>query len=330
MNYDIISPYRLQSVYAQGALMISTIRSGEKVILLPKTIDYYQEELTTMLETERFSEAIELLDFLLKCRVDDPQTIEEWHNLLDWLRKAFDSSAIADADEPESDDEEITEQDLHKQRFYMKMVEDPGYVKRLLETVLQAGDLEQKMLAIEQLVVADHPKIDETLKQWLEQAALHPLIQYKVLQALRARGASGTLKLNRAGETVQVQIEDTPLDLIHFSASIAEVIDVLKAVCEVEDPSLVYFAEHIWKEFLAYRYGTSLYREMLEMSQTDAREWAAALHVAISASMTGDPVNVDSTDPDALSRYDLTASSLEHVQRRCEHLHTFLHNTFTL
>src|SRR5690606_36568358 len=136
-----------------------------------------------MLEKERFSEAIDLLAFLLECRVDDPQTIEEWQHLLDWLKKAFESSELVKAEEPMDDEEEISEQDLHKQRFYMKMVEDPGYVKRLLETVLHAGDLEQKMLAIEQLVVADHPQIDETLKQWLERAALHPLIQYKVLQA---------------------------------------------------------------------------------------------------------------------------------------------------
>src|SRR5690606_644728 len=123
---------------------------NDNVFLLPKTIDYYQEELTRMLETERFAEAVALLEYLLVCRSDDPVTEAEWQRLLDWLKTSF---SIEMGTAAEEEDEEVTESDLHKQRFYNKMAEDPGYVKKLLEIVLTHPDLEKKMLAIEQLTV---------------------------------------------------------------------------------------------------------------------------------------------------------------------------------
>lgn len=63
------------------------MRAGEKgnVILLPRTIDYYQMRLTRLLETDRFAEAAELLRFLLQCRTDDERTVEEWRMLLEWM-----------------------------------------------------------------------------------------------------------------------------------------------------------------------------------------------------------------------------------------------------
>ena len=54
-------------------------------MLLPKTIDFYQIEITRMLETERYEEAIALLRFLAKCDSGDIRTNEEWLALLAWL-----------------------------------------------------------------------------------------------------------------------------------------------------------------------------------------------------------------------------------------------------
>jgi hypothetical protein len=302
-------------------MFINDNRRHENVFLLPKTIDYYQEQLTSMLETERFGEAIQMLTFLLGCRTDDPQTMEEWSTLLDWLHATF--GATVD-EEPSSEEEELTEQDLHKQRFYAKMSEDPGYVKKLLETVLNHPDLEKKMIAIEQLVVAEHPQIDETLKRWMEKVELHPLIQYKVLQALRARGATGTVEINRSGEVVQLEIEDTPLDPVEDSEAIRQVIELVRRICESDYPSLVYFAEHTWREFLSFVYGTTLYKEMLEMSPDDTKLWAAALHYAVVVSMSGSPPSID-----AVIQYGLDETAQSRYEQRCEQLYGFIHHTFT-
>ena len=292
---------------------------NDKVFLLPKTIDYYQEELTRMLETEQFNEAAGLLQFLLTCQSDDPETGAEWQRLLDWLQTSFDLGSNQAEDEEE---EEITEDDLHKQRFYNKMSEDPNYVKKLLETVLSNPDLERKMLAIEQLIVADHPQIDDTLKRWIEQVDLHPLIQYKVLQALRARGATGKLKLRREDEAVVVEIGDTPLDLLHYAEPIQAVLERVKAVSENEQPSMVYFADQTWKEFLAYMYGSSLYTAMIDMPDKHITVWAAALHCAVVETMTGDkPRNISQL-------YRLDGEDEQRLAQYRELLFAFIRSTF--
>ena len=297
------------------------ISHKDKVYLLPKTVDYYQEELTTMLETERFSEAIQTLDFLLECQSDDPETAAEWRRLLDWLQTSFGSGQAESAHQEE--DEDITEEDLHNQRFYAMMAEDPGYVKKLLETVLNNPNLENKMIAIEQLIVAEHPQIDETLRRWIEQVDLHPLVQYKVLQALRARGTTGIVELERGGERVSVDIADTPLDLIQCAEPIQSVIERVKAVSEVDHPSLAYFADHTWKEFLAYSYGTSLYQQLSIMGMEEAEEWAAALHSAVVESMTG---NVSKEE--IFELYKINQQNEHRYEQHREQLFSFIHHTF--
>jgi len=302
--------------------MVFEKSSNDKVILLPKTIDYYQEELTRMLETERFSEAIELLTFLLECRSDDPQTSDEWHTLLAWLQSSF-SSLTEHEGGSDEEDVEITEQDLHKQRFYSKMSEDPGYVKKLLETLLSNPDLEQKMIALEQLAVAEHPNIDDTLKRWVEQVELHPLVQYKVLQTLRARGATGLVHLNRGGEQIELDIAETPLDMIHYAPRIQEVMDRVRAVSEQEHPSLVFFADHMWKEFLAFIYGTSIYKSLIAMEEDETDVWAAALHNAVVESMNG---NIHKED--VLDFYQIPEGASTRCEQHREQIAAFIRHTF--
>jgi hypothetical protein len=238
-----------------------------------------------MLETERYQEAVELLTFLLHCRTDDPQTTEEWQSLLGWLKTSLATDTV-EVEADTEDDVEWTEQDLHKQRFYSKMSNDPNYVKKLLETLLNEPKLDHKMNALEQLSVADHPQIDETLKRWLEQVDLHPIIQFKVLQTLKARSATGTLQLQRCGEQVQLQITDTPMDINEYPEGIQAVLRKIRATTEIDQPNLVYFVEHTWKEFLSYIYGTSIYQPMCTMKERSIRIWSSALHQAILETMS--------------------------------------------
>lgn len=299
-------------------VMAITDNRNDKVILLPKTIDYYQEEITRMLESERFAEAVRLLDFLLDCRSDDPRTHEEWQTLLDWLKTSF-----APQTNQEEEEDETTETELHKRRFYSKLSEDPDYVKKLLDTVLNDPDLKKKMLAMEQLSVAEHPQIDDTLKRWAETVALHPLIQYKVLQTLRARGASGKIELERDGERVVLEIGETPLDPIHYPEPVSHVLEKVKSVCEIDHPSLIYFAEHTWNEFIAYLYGTMLYRDMERMTEAEEGEWAAALHQAVVETLSG-----REPEEDVLQIYKLPGSSAMRIRRHLDRLNAFIRNTF--
>jgi len=294
----------------------------DNVILLPKTIDYYQEELTHLLETEKYEEAVQLLQFLLQCRNDDQQTSEEWNALLEWLRTTFVNYSELDVP-PDSDDEDITEKDLHKQRFYTKMSEDPNYVKKLLETILTDPRLDKKMVALEQLVIADHPQINDTLKRWLEQVDLHSLVQFKILKTLRERQCTGTVKLLRCGEQVEIDIEVTPLQLEDYPEGVQRVIHRIKEVSEIHHPNLTYFVEHTWQEFLAYIYGTSLYEPLRQMGIADIDVWAAALHQAVVETMTG------STDDETInSSYKLNADQYIQMEQAYERIKSFIASVF--
>ena len=103
--------------------------SRNNVILFPKTHDYYQIELTRMLESERYGEAIALLQFLLTCDGEDARIREEGDALLQWLVSAF-PEAERDAREldiPEGlagwtkstaeEESEETEQDILRRQF---------------------------------------------------------------------------------------------------------------------------------------------------------------------------------------------------------------------
>lgn len=286
----------------------------DKVILLPQTIDYYQEELTRLLETERYREAEELLSFLLNCRSFDPRTAGEWASLLEWLRTAFPADLAGDGEE-----EALTEQELHKQRISAKQAHDPNYVKRLLEVLLGDAPLARKMDALEQLAAADHPQIDDTLRRWLEQVDLHPLVQFKVLQTLCARGAGGTVRLHRCGETVDADIAATPLEIDDFPECIRAVASCVGEATEADQPNLIYFATHTWKEFLSYIYGTSLYKQLSGLDRGGIAAWAAALHWAVQEAMTGEAA------PDALfGLYRLSGDEVQTGQQAYETIKSFL------
>lgn len=291
-------------------------KEREKIILLPGTIDYYQEELTRMLESERYREAEELLSFLLSCRIGDPLTSEEWAYLLEWLRTSFarDPGAMA-----RDEDEDISERELHRLRIGAKAAQDPGYAERLLEILLGDFPPDRKALALEQLAVADHPQIDETIRRWLEQAELHPLFQFKALQVLSLRGAKGTVRLNRRGESVEVDISATPVDIGDFPGGMRAVLERIGAAAEAAQPNLIFFAEQTWKEFLSYIYGTSLYKRLSDPNRGEAEVWSAALHMAVLEAVSGkvDPAPL-------LERYGLDGDDLERFRQAYEAIKDYL------
>lgn len=253
----------------------------DNVILFPKTVEYYQVQLTRLLESEQYFEAIELLKFLLQCQDDDSQTYEEWKVLLEWLQTQFSTLSGEDEEDNESEHEILGRQ------IKSKSSEDPQYTKKLLDMLLQETSPDKKFLALDQLVFIEHAQINDTLKRWVETVDLHPLVQFKVLQTLKLREVSGEVHMQRCGEEVKVLIEQTPLTYEEYPEPICKVMDCVQKVSEINHPALSYFAEQTWKTFLSYTYGTTMYFQILNQEDSNVDVWAAALHCISIETMLG-------------------------------------------
>uniref|UniRef100_UPI00403EFBA7 hypothetical protein n=1 Tax=Paenibacillus sp. FSL R5-0519 TaxID=2921648 RepID=UPI00403EFBA7 len=261
---------------------------NNNIVLFPKTLDYYQIQLTVMLENERYGEAMKLLHFLLQCQGQEERHYDEWRALLEWLQAAFPqyeetSPAILEREE----EEEISEDDMARHHARMKLEQDDGYADKMLRTVMEEPLSEQTMLALEQLAYLDLPKIDEALTHWLKDKTLHPLLQFRVLQTLRRRGVQGMIQFTRGEEQVEVEIDTVPLKPEEFPLQIVQILERVADQTEVHEPTLFYFAQELWIQYVMAVYGTRDYISMLEENDSMTDIWAAALHMTVADSLGG-------------------------------------------
>ncbi|MFD1178695.1 hypothetical protein ACFQ3W_20675 [Paenibacillus puldeungensis] len=239
-----------------------------------------------MLETERYAEAVELLKFLLQCQGEDPRHYEEWQSLLDWLTDSFPMLQNEYAGEGEDFDPE-TEEKMARQHLEAKLAEDQNYAEKLLKAVMEKPLSEQTLLALDQLAYLDRPEVDDALIEWIHKKLLHPLLQYRVLQTLRRRGSSGLLSFIRGGEKVEIEIEAVPLKPEDFPYAVQAVLERVGNQTEIHDPTLFYFAQEMWSQFVMAIYGTMDYRSMLTDDDSVIDIWAASLHQTVAESLTG-------------------------------------------
>lgn len=287
----------------KGGALISGNHTNDKdnVVLFPKTLDYYQIELTRMLETERYSEASDLLKFLLQCQGQDPRLYEEWQTLLDWLTDAF---PMLQGDPSGSYENEAEgEEAMARQHVESKLAEDANYADKLLHVVMDKPMSEQTFLALEQLSYLDRPEVDGALITWLQRTKMHPLLQYRVLQTLRRRGAQGTIDFFRSGEHVEIDIESVPVKQEEFPQPIQAVLERVGNQTQVQEPTLFYFAQELWVQFVMGIYGTMDYKSLLSDEDAIIDIWAAALHHMVSDSL---PAGV--SDEEIRSLYGITDS----------------------
>jgi len=273
-----------------------------ELILFPKTIDYYQFELTKLLEKEAYGEAIRMLEFLVDCRPDDDRASAEWSTLLQWLRTEFPGAARA-ADEPEELGP-AGEEELLRAHVSAKTSKDKLYTKRLLESLSRAS-LDSQLLALEQLAYVTDDGVAEALKEKLADPQLHPFVGFKLLQTLAKLGFEGEATFGKLGEIVTVDVERTPPSAERFPEPLPQIVDRVRAAAEDEDPTVAEFAKRTWEEFLPYWYGTALYRELLRADEAAQDVWASALHAAVSRAMYGDAPAEELQD-----RYSITESLL--------------------
>ncbi|MHA7582119.1 hypothetical protein ACX12E_17275 [Paenibacillus vandeheii] len=261
---------------------------SNNIVLFPKTLDYYQIQLTVMLENERYGEAMDLLRFLLQCQGQEERHYDEWRALLEWLEAAFphyieDLPVVLE----EREEEEVSEEDMARQHARSKLEQDDGYADKLLRTVMEEPLSDQTMLALEQLAYLDRSEIDDSLTGWLKDKTLHPLLQFRVLQTLRRRGVQGIIAFTRGEEPVEVEIDTVPLRPEDFPLQIVQILERVADQTEVHEPTLFYFAQELWIQYVMAVYGTRDYMSMLEENDSMTDIWAAALHMTVADSLGG-------------------------------------------
>ncbi|MBY0013602.1 hypothetical protein H7K49_24280 [Paenibacillus typhae] len=258
-------------------------------MLFPKTLDYYQIQLTVMLESERYGEAMELLRFLLQCQGQEERHYEEWQSLLDWLEAAFPYDAgSTEADRAASSEEQdLKEEDMARILAKSKLEEDAGYPDKLLRKVMNEPLSEGTILALEQLSYLEGGHVDETLSNWLQKTPVHPLLQFRALQTLKKRGVQGVIRLARGSELAQIEIEAVPLQNEDFPPQVAQVMERVAEQAEVHEPTLYYFAQELWGQFIMSIYGSGEYRKLLDGGDELLDIWAGALHQLVSESLNG-------------------------------------------
>ncbi|RAW10556.1 MULTISPECIES: hypothetical protein [Paenibacillus] len=241
-----------------------------------------------MLENERYGEAMDLLRFLLQCQGQEERHYDEWRALLEWLEAAFPhyGEDLPEVRE-EREEEEISEEDMARQHARSKLEQDDGYADKLLRTVMEEPLSEQTMLALEQLAYLDRPEIDDSLTGWLKDKTLHPLLQFRVLQTLRRRGVQGIIAFTRGEEPVEVEIDTVPLRPEDFPIQIVQILERVADQTEVHEPTLFYFAQELWIQYVMAVYGTRDYMSMLEENDSMTDIWAAALHMTVADSLGG-------------------------------------------
>jgi len=266
------------------------------VYLLPAMVNEYRGRLTRLLESERFGEAHALLRFLLDCRGQDEHAYDEWRRLIEWLESVYPGLENRESEpaggtfsiEDGGAEEDLPDDEAAMRGLALQPRDDGGeQVRRVLEDLKQCPRLEQRLLALEKAVYLDDPDVDREILDWLRKEPMHPSMQFRALQTLRRRGATGRVLLDRAGERVELEIERTPLGMGDYPPAAGEVLERACRASEAFDPTLPIFARELWEEILRSLYGTSDYEWMAAGSEEAIDCWAAALHLAVQVAAYG-------------------------------------------
>jgi hypothetical protein len=272
----------------------------ENVILFPKTIDFYELELTRFLQLEQYGEALRLLAFLLQFPDVEANKHGQWEALQEWLQTMVPEAVFAPMD---SIEEELdNEEGLLRQAVAEKASGNAEYPEQLI-TMLGNGSIEQKLIAIEQLCYVDHEDVSPAIINWLKQSKLHPNIQFKALQTLKLRGEKGKACMSKNGSEICVEIEETPLNEDEFPQVIREMLGRLNEISEVDHPDFSFFAHETWNEFLVFAYGTPLYSQLLKQEEGAIDIWASSLHAVLQEMLFG---SLDQEE--IMEKYGITGS----------------------
>lgn len=270
---------------------ISDQEAKDNVYLFPSMLDQYQIQLTKMLEQEQYEEAKQLLRFLVTCQGDERQYAEEWKRLLEWLEQSFPTDGSQTF--VEGSDAKHEEYILRKAALNeMNRGNTEDAIKKIMAALHEIPAIDQQLLLLERAMFIESDLIDQRLVDWIEQNEhLHPIVQFKALQTLNQRGVKGTIQLNRLGELVTLEINDTPLELNEFPNSVNAILHKAITALELIDVTMPHLAEELWAECLQCLYGTRSYQWMLEEDESIEDCFAAALHHTIQLIVYGQVID---------------------------------------
>jgi hypothetical protein len=271
----------------------------DNVILFPKTVDFYEQELTRFLQTEQYEEALQLLAFLLHFPNLETGKHGQWEALQGWLQTMAPEAVFPSGEALEENLE--GEEELLRLIVAEKTSGNAAYPDKLI-SMLKEGSMEQQLTAIEQLAFVEHEDISRMLRDWLSEVKLHPSIQFKVLQTLKQRGDKGYICMPKNGEEACVEIEETPLSPEEFPAIVRDMLRRVSEVSEVDHPDFSFFAEQTWNDFLSFAYGTSMYTELLSEKEGSIDIWASSLHAVLQEMLFG-TIN----QAELMEKYGITA-----------------------
>ncbi|NBI28806.1 hypothetical protein [Chengkuizengella marina] len=286
----------------------------KNIVLFPGTLQSYQNTLTTLLETEKYDEALKLLHYLLQCEGEDEETYKEWELLLEWLTT---HTKTLQGDQKTDGDEEWDEKKIINEQIQKKLLEDEDYTNKLLKMLMNESSIEKKWLALDQLVHIEDTQMNKTIINWFQNESLDPMLQFKALQTLKQRGAKGKISFHKLGEKLKVNIENTPIHFKDYPNVIVDVIHRVREVTETNDPIISTFAEQTWKEYLSYIYGTRCYIELTQLH--NSAPCAYALH-KISLEMTIGNINKEQL----MQSYDLKKDDVLTMEKTYKNLKSYI------
>lgn len=249
-----------------------------RVLLFPNSESYYRKEITQLLEDEQYRAAAEHLEQLLSFETPGSLQRDEWKKLLLALQPL-----LEEEDERYDSEAALVEAELHSRKATHR-----EYAQQLFED-LSKPHAGKQLLALQQLAYLGDERLGDDLYKWLNaQQKLHPSVQYQALRTLKSMGKSGEIELERLGQVIELRIQDIPLTPEEYPQASHDVLKAITAVNEGRDPHLMFLAEPTWFEFITYIYGTASYNQMMTANEQDLSVWAAALHVVVQESLTGE------------------------------------------
>ena len=266
------------------------------VVLHPKTIERYEEELTLYLKQEQYRKAMDLIRFMMQFPEIKQEKLDQWLALQHWLETMF-----PEVSAEQTEDEDLTEQELFRQNMETR-ASSTGYTDKLLTKLTQSGDMGQQLIALEHLAYSQDERAGQTVLSWLTGEERHPFLQVKALQTLKLQGIQGSIVLIKNGRMYETYIEDTPLKHDEYPIRVQEMIERVKQMSEADSPDFAYFAEQTWFEFVAYAYATPLYDRLRDSSETEVDVWASALHISLQQKLFG-----HADEEELLERYGITS-----------------------
>jgi hypothetical protein len=300
--------------------IIISDHSLDNVILLPKTIDFYELELTRFLQLEQYGEALELLAFLLRFPDLEANKHGQWEALQEWLETMVPQAGFPPSDNGEEELE--SEEGLLRQAVAEKTTGNADYPDKLIY-MLENGTMEQQLIAVEQLIFVDHTDVSPAIIKWLRQSELHPSIQFKALQTLKQRGEKGIVCMPKNASEICVEIEQTPLNEDEFPQVIREMLGRLNEISEADHPDFSFFAQQAWHEFLVFAYGTPLYSQLLEHEEGIIDIWASSLHAVLQEILFG-----SFEQEEIMEKYAITDPMRLRWKQTYKILHSFMESMY--